>query len=102
MIRTYNEREERLQGITLKMLTPLLFHNIRRLFIIVLFGLLLTVCVSFILGALSVMFFPITFLFALIAIVFAVPLALWAPIYLFENISIMEAFKKTFRLGFAT
>ena len=33
---------------------------------------------------------------------FLVPLALLAPIYLFEDITLMEAFKKTFRLGFAT
>ena len=35
-------------------------------------------------------------------IAFSVPLALLAPIYLFEDITLMEAFKKTFRLGFAT
>ena len=35
-------------------------------------------------------------------IAFVVPLALWAPIYLFEDITVMESFKKTFRLGFAT
>lgn len=33
---------------------------------------------------------------------FMVPLALMAPIYLFEDISLGEAFAKTFRLGFAT
>lgn len=102
MIRTYNEREERLQGVTLRMLTPMLFRNIKRLFIIAFFGLILTVCVSFVLGALSVIFLPATFLLALIAIVCAMPFALWAPIYLFEDISIMEALKKAFRLGFAT
>ena len=33
---------------------------------------------------------------------FMVPLALMAPIYLFEDISLGKAFAKTFRLGFAT
>ena len=102
MIRTYNEREERLQGVTLRMLTPMLFHNIKRLFIIAFFGLLLTVCVSFVLGALSIASLPVAYLFALILVLLALPLALWAPIYLFEDISIMDALKKTFRLGFAT
>lgn len=37
LIRTYNEREERLQGVTLGMLKPRLFRNIKRL-------LLMTVC----------------------------------------------------------
>lgn len=102
MIRTYNEREERLQGVTLRMLTPMLFHNIKRLFIIAFFGLLLTVCVSFVLGALSIASLPVAYLFALVIVLLALPLALWAPIYLFEDISIMDALKKTFRLGFAT
>lgn len=31
LIRTYNEREERLQGVTLGMLKPRLFRNIKRL-----------------------------------------------------------------------
>ena len=31
-----------------------------------------------------------------------IPLSLFSPIYLFENIGIWEAFKKTYRLGFAT
>ena len=101
MIRTY-KREERLQGVTLRMLTPMLFHNIKRLFIIAFFGLLLTVCVSFVLGALSIASLPVAYLFALIIVLLALPLALWAPIYLFEDISIMDALKKTFRLGFAT
>ena len=68
LIRTYNEREERLEGITLGILKPL-------------FTLFLTI--------------PLL-------IAFVVPLALWAPIYLFEDITVMESFKKTFRLGFAT
>lgn len=39
--------------------------------------------------------FPLT-------IAFSIPLALLGPIYLFEDITLMGAFKKTFRLGFAT
>ena len=63
LIRTYNERDERLQGVTLGMLRPMLLRNVKRLVVMTLFGLLL---------------------------------------YLFEDISVMESLKKTFRLGFAT
>lgn len=46
MIRTYNEREERLEGITLGSLKPLLFHNIKKLLILTLFGILLVLIVG--------------------------------------------------------
>ena len=36
LIRTYNEREERLEGITLGILKPLLFRNIKRLLVMTL------------------------------------------------------------------
>ena len=34
--------------------------------------------------------------------VVSVPLAIWAPVYLFEDIYIIDALKKAYRLGFAT
>ena len=74
MIRTYNEREERLEGITL----------------------------GSVIGVLAALSLFTLFLTIPVIIAFTVPLALWAPIYLFEDITVMEAFKKTFRLGFAT
>lgn len=40
LIRTYNEREERLEGITLGILKPLLFRNIKRLLVMTLFSIL--------------------------------------------------------------
>lgn len=107
MIRTYNEREERLQGVTLGMLRPMLLHNVKRMFILVFFGLVLTMLASLIIGVLAALF-PET-LFAIVMILFipfmiavAVPFSLWAPIYLLEDISIVDSLKKTFRLGFTT
>mgnify|MGYP001051570351 CR=1 FL=1 len=38
LVRTYNEREERLEGVTLGMLKPLLFRNVRRVFLIMIIG----------------------------------------------------------------
>lgn len=107
MIRTYNEREERLQGVTLGMLRPMLLHNVKRMFILVFFGLVLTLLASLIIGVIAALF-PVT-LFPIVIILLtpfmiavAVPFSLWAPIYLLEDISIMSSLKKTFRLGFTT
>ena len=73
LVRTYNEREERLEGVTLGMLKPLLFRNVRRVFLIM-----------------------------IVVVVVSVPLAIWTPVYLFEDIYIIDALKKAYRLGFAT
>ena len=102
LIRTYNEREERLQGVTLGMLKPRLFRNIKRLLLMTGACILLVLFVGIFVGLL-VALTPFTlFLTIPFIIAFSVPLALLAPIYLFEDITLMEAFKKTFRLGFAT
>lgn len=102
LIRTYNEREERLEGITLGMLRPLLFSNMKRMLIVMLIGLFFLICfgavavvIIMVLPLLLILLFPLFF-----AVI--VPLALWAPIYLFEDISVMKAFQKSLRLGFAT
>lgn len=102
MIRTYNEREERLEGITLGILKPLLFRNIKRLLVMTLFSILVMLLVGLVVGLLAFLSLFTLFLTIPLLIAFVVPLALWAPIYLFEDITVMESFKKTFRLGFAT
>lgn len=107
MIRTYNEREERLRGVTLGMLRPMLLHNVKRMFILVFFGLVLMLLASLIIGVIAALFpvtlFPIVIILSTpFMIAVAVPFSLWAPIYLLEDISIMSSLKKTFRLGFTT
>ncbi|WP_291528342.1 hypothetical protein [Bacteroides sp. UBA939] len=109
LIRTYNEREERLQGITLGMLRPLLLRNVKRMFVLFLFTLLLLMLVMFVIVALAVVALPsatlssvVLFFIILLFIACIIPLLLWAPVYLFEDITVYDAFKKAFRLGFAT
>ena len=102
LIRTYNERDERLQGVTLGMLRPMLLRNVKRLVVMTLFGLVLMVLLGVIMGLMAALIWPALFLVIPFVIILAVPLALWAPYYLFEDISVMESLKKTFRLGFAT
>lgn len=104
LVRTYNEREERLEGVTLGMLKPLLFRNVRRVFLIVIVGVFLVVFVGLVVGFVTTIipFMSLVSLFVLLVVVVSVPLAIWAPVYLFEDIYIMDALKKAYRLGFAT
>ena len=104
LVRTYNERENRLEGVTWGILKPLLFRNVRRLFLIVIVGVFWVAFVGFVAGFLVTVipFMALVSLFVLLVIVVSVPLAIWAPVYLFEDIHIMDALKKAYRLGFAT
>ncbi|WP_455591364.1 hypothetical protein [Bacteroides sp.] len=98
----YNEREERLQGLTMAELKPVLFRCMGRLFIMGLFiaGVsILVIAVIGILASVSLWTLLLTIPFLIICLV---PLALFFPIYLLEKIDIWAAFIKSFRLGFAT
>mgnify|MGYP003180375321 CR=1 FL=1 len=100
MVRLYNEREERLNGVVFGDIKSLLLRNIKRLFLMgiacsflfifaVIFIVLLAVLTPF------TLILTIPLLFA-----FMVPLALMAPIYLFEDISLGEAFNGGFQENF--
>lgn len=102
LIKLYNEREDRLKGITFANLKPLLFDNAKRLFIVGLFTTAISCVAVFAIVFLTVIT-PWTLLFTipfLIACIF--PLSLLPSVYLFEKISVWDAFLKAFRLGFAT
>lgn len=98
----YNEREERLQGLTMAELKPVLFRCMGRLFIMGLFITGITLFVVAIVGIL-VAASPWTLLLTIpLLIICFIPLALFIPIYLLEKIDIWSAFIKSLRLGFAT
>lgn len=102
LIKLYNEREDRLKGIAFADLKPLLFSNAKRLFIVGLFTTGISCVAVFAIVFLTVIT-PWTLLFTipfLIACIF--PLSLLPSVYLFEQISVWDAFLKAFRLGFAT
>lgn len=102
LIHTYNEREERLQGVTLGMLKPLLFRNLKKMLVILLMGFALGILIVLVLVILIVLT-PFTLIFTIpAAIAVMLPFALWTPIYLLEEITVIGALKKAFRLGFAT
>ena len=98
----YDNRANRLNGLTWAEFRPTLSHNIKR-------GLLVTgafVVLSFISGAvmvLSLTMVPLSIIPIYLAfVVCMVPLSLLFPIYIMEDISIVDAVSKAFRLGFKT
>lgn len=98
----YNEREERLQGLTMAELKPVLFRCMGRLFVMGLFMVGVFVVVFTVVGIL-VAASPWTLLLTIpLLIICFIPLALFIPIYLLEKIDVWSAFLKSFRLGFAT
>lgn len=102
LMKTYNDREERLEGITLTALRPLLLKNTGRMLKIMLFSIALVLVFCVVIGVL-VALTPFSLILTIpLLVACAVPLTLLTPIYLFEKISIADAFRKTFRLGFAT
>lgn len=102
LIQKYNDSEERLQGVTWATLNPLLFRNVQKLILLS----LATTGLVFVVVAFVVVLAVLTLYSLILTIPFliacCVPLALLFPVYLFEDISVGGAFKKTFRLGFAT
>ena len=53
LIKTYNEREERLEGVTLSSLKSLLFKNVGRLLKLTLFGILIMIILCVVMGLLA-------------------------------------------------
>lgn len=77
LMQIYNQREERLAGVTFADLKPFLFKNIRRLLVMVLFCIGLTIVVGIVMGILVVAS-PFTLLLTVpLLIACAVPLALF-------------------------
>lgn len=102
LIQTYNDREERLAGITLSALKPLLLKNMGKMLKLILLVILLVSIVMVVIGLLASLTAYTLILTIPLLIVCIVPMTLISPIYMFEKISFWQAARKTFRLGFAT
>jgi len=102
LIKLYNDREERLVGITFNDIKPLLFRNMGRLFLLGLLFIVLYILAVIVIALLAVGSL-LTLILTIPAVIAAfVALIMWAPIYLFENISLGASLSKAFRMGFAT
>lgn len=108
LMRLYNERAERLEGLTLGSFRPYLLRGMKRSFIL---GLVVTVLISvfvLVLVLLSVAagsdsgIAAVLVLCFIALIVCLIPLSLSLPAYIVEDITVMQAMSKAFRLGFKT
>ena len=108
LMRLYNERENGLKDLAWDEMKPTFMRVLGRAFKLMGFGLLLTIVVGLVVA------FPVIFLvreigvavlvpFYILLIIVVFPLLLMSPIYLFEDeISLIDALKKSLRLGFKT
>lgn len=102
LVKTYNDRENGLEGISFNDIKSLLLGNIGRLLMQTLIAILLVtgaVIVISLLGMLSgltlILTIPLLF-------VMAIPLSLWTPVYLYEHTGVIESLTKSYKLGMAT
>lgn len=104
MMKYYDEHDERLKGVTLTDLKPMIIAYLKKvakatLAFLGIFVLLAAVVglLIFALGEVSLFFIAIIFLASM---VITVPIALFYPIYIFEEIKIIPALKRSLHLGF--
>ncbi len=113
LMRIYAEREQRLRGITWAEIKPVFTKLLKRNLILVATVTVLAIVIVAAFGALVAYLassglnmgigFVAIFLLTVLLFILMVPFALATPIYLFEdNISVMGALKKSFRLGMRT
>ena len=99
----YESSDNRLEGLTSSDFKPVLLKNLKRSGLAVLFFIGIMILVMLVTIVLIAMLSPLIALpIALALMVVAIPMLLFMPIYLMEDIHLMPALQKTFRLGFAT
>lgn len=102
LMKVYQEREERLKGITMSMLKPYLISSVKKSAAVVAVIILLCILL-FAIDCALIAVHPALFFLGLIALlVVTVPMALLLPMVQFEDIKIFAAIKKSFVYGFKT
>lgn len=102
LVKLYNDREDRLVGITFKEIRPLLFRNMGRLFLMGILLMVIIIAFAIVMGIFGALA-PLTLILTVPAFfAFFIALSIWPPVYLFENIGLGNSFSKAIRLGFAT
>ena len=103
LMRLYRERENRLLHLTWNEFKTVFMMLLRRCLILMLVGILLSVVIVLLMVAFVAMHWSLIFVAILALVTVCIPLALLYPIYFFEDdITILGAFSKAFRLGFPT
>ena len=102
MMQLYEQRQERLQGITFAELSPGFWQKCGRQLVLLVTGFVLLIVVGLIASP-SVLLGPAVVILVAILLFIALPLIfLVQPIYLFEKISVVKAYAKSVRLGWKT
>lgn len=102
MMQLYEQRQERLQGITFAELSPVFWQKCGRQLVLLVTGFVLLIVVGLIASP-SVLLGPAVVILVAILLFIALPLIfLVQPIYLFEKISVVKAYAKSVRLGWKT
>ena len=102
MMQLYEQRQERLQGITFAELSPGFWQKCGRQLVLLVTGFVLLIVVGLIASP-SVLLGPAVVILVVILLFIALPLIfLVQPIYLFEKISVVKAYAKSVRLGWKT
>lgn len=103
LIRLAADRDNGLADLTVDDLKPLLLRNLKRAGLAVLFFIGLMIVLVVLVAVLVVALTPWLLLPVIIALIaVGIPLALFTPTYLLEDIPLLQAFTKSLRLGFAT
>ena len=102
MMRLYNERTEGLKGITWKEICPYFMKNLKKSFLVYFILIILWGSVSLMFGFAGRIVPGIQVVFVIIALAFSIPFSLLLPVYLFEKVNVIQAFRKAIRIGFST
>ena len=102
MMQLYEQRQERLQGITFANLSPDIKQKCVRQIVLILLGIALMIVIVLIVSPFAILG-PLAVIPAALLVFLALPLLfLVQPIYLFEKISVVKAYAKSVRLGWKT
>ena len=102
LLRLYNEREERLQGISFVDIRPELWRNVKRCLWQILGAIVVMTVFLLVMAALGVVSLYTLIITIPALLVSILPMMLWSPAYLLEDLSLWASLKKAMRLGFQT
>ncbi|MCR4852499.1 MAG: hypothetical protein K5893_02775 [Prevotella sp.] len=101
LMKLYDERDNRLEGITFADIKPLLWPVLRRVFTSFAFAVIVAVAVILLIaGSINIDAPFFVFIIFIVGAVFLVPYNLVTPLYVFEECPFSEALMRGYRLGF--
>lgn len=102
LMRLYEQRDNRLRDVLFNEMWPLMTRNMKRAVVLILSGILLGVVLIAIVVLMALVTPVLAVVGYILVLVVLLPCSLAAPVYLFEELNVIDAFVKAFRLGFKT